>query len=57
MVKPRVSWSLVEGSGSRRWLARLARYWVVSGAMPAMRAASQACGVMVISARPAATAL
>ena len=41
-VKPRLSWLVGEGAGRRNWLARLARYCVVDGAMPATRAASQA---------------
>ena len=56
-VKPTVSGSVGAGAGRRYWLARLARYWVVPGAMAAARAASQAWGVMVISALPAETAL
>ena len=34
------------------WLVRALAHWRVSGKRPAKRAASQACGVMVISARP-----
>ena len=39
------------------WLARAATICEAAGAMPTTRAASQACGVMVISARPAMVAL
>jgi len=56
-VKPMGNWSTVEGAGRISSLTRLAAYWVVAGARPAILAASHACGVMVISARPAATAL
>ncbi len=48
---------LVDAAGRMYSLARAARSWVTAGATPWMRAASQACGVMVISAEPQRVAL
>ncbi len=47
---------VVGALGRRWWFVRALAYWRVSGKTPPMRAANQACGEMVISARPAATA-
>lgn len=50
-----VGWA--DGAGRMYSFARAATNWVTTGATPWRRAASQACGVMVISAEPQRVAL